>query len=630
MRFATRLLSTTLAAAVIIAAPTRLVWALINPNYTPADLVVDSERILLLKVSFPKDNRAVAEVVETIVGEAWPDKVLTLSMGEPHGGDEQIVASAFHEGRPATAVLFLKKADQAGPGGGEKPAGYIQINAAWFAVYRVDNRFWLDKDKDDISAVWAGSAAMLARAVRYAHKDLGARFPVRAELSWSSDLQLGKLGAPPNGVIAADFGGTLGACAVVLCDVGDRIYRTGENGAPPADITEKTKLATASKLAATADLNGDGRIDLALWDGRQLRLALQTATGTFEVHAADAHLKECMSLATFDAGEKRGVGLIAGTAAGPIVLVPAGDAAYTATLLANESPRALGQTGVFVVADCDNDGRADIIQVGKEGVAVHAGRSSGTFAAPEVSKVDLPCLPRMAVVGDYDGDGNLDLVVAGKGSLTLLRRDESGQWENITYATGELAYHGNQSEPTFTALAPCDPNLDGRQGVAAFYADRKPMLFFNRGFGCFGWARELDPSGGESMQPASQTPAAFEAHAALSGGQSAGMILDLNGDLLPDMLGVDGSNRVWAIFTRTARAQTNVLTIAAAVSQRGPLTVAIHDGKRVSGAYLIEPGHPAHIGRERRGPVTLSWKDAAGKETRRTVVVLKSMRVEIP
>ena len=72
----------------------------------------------------------------------------------------------------------------------------------------------------------------------------------------------------------------------------------------------------------------------------------------------------------------------------------------------------------------------------------------------------------------------------GEGGPAMLCRREAGQWANQACVTCELAYHGDQNAPRVVGAAGADVNSDGRQGVALFCAERKPMLFFNRGFAC--------------------------------------------------------------------------------------------------------------------------------------------------
>jgi hypothetical protein len=167
------------------------------------------------------------------------------------------------------------------------------------------------------------------------------------------------------------------------------------------------------------------------------------------------------------------------------------------------------------------------------------------------------------------------------------------------------------------------------------YTDRKPLLFFNRGFGCFGWARELDPAGfvgeGAAMAPAdAATPKEpLKGWRALEVGQAAGAVLDMNGDNAPDLFAVTaGTPEAWVLYGENqAGAQLRWLQVSAAA----PVTLTVRDRNRVAGMYVVRPGMPTAIARPQAGAVTLEWMDAAGKPASQKVVVLKPVtRVTLP
>ncbi|MCY3019349.1 MAG: VCBS repeat-containing protein [Planctomycetota bacterium] len=240
--------------------------------------------------------------------------------------------------------------------------------------------------------------------------------------------------------------------------------------------------------------------------------------------------------------------------------------------------------------------------------------------------------PRAAVCGDFDADGLLDVIVAGRDGLALLSRESADRWSNVTYLTGELAYHGNANRPQITACALCDVNTDGRQGMAMFYADRKPLLFFNRGFACFGWARELnlDPAAAAAglglpddptPQPKPETTAGPED---LKQGQTTGVIVDLNGDGVPDMLAVGVKEReVWAVFGRRQQGPPRrTCTLALPPTAPGPVTVTVREGRRIASMYVVRPGIPVSVGCAQAGPLALAWVGPDGKAVSREVLLV--------
>jgi hypothetical protein len=174
-------------------------------------------------------------------------------------------------------------------------------------------------------------------------------------------------------------------------------------------------------------------------------------------------------------------------------------------------------------------------------------------------------------------------------------------------------------------------NTDGRQGMALFYADRKPLLFFNRGFACFGWARELDfdpsaalPVTGPAEENSATSKPANVAPEDLKPGQMAGAIVDLNGDGLPDMLAVGAKAReVWAVFGRREQSVTGrTCRLTLPPSALGPVTVTVRDERRATGMYVVRPGIPALVARAEAGRMTLRWTGPDQKAITREVELI--------
>lgn len=606
--------------AVIWAAGTGQLQAIINPRFTPAEMVRQAVRIFVLEVSLPQEGAVSARVVRALKGGAGAPEKISLALspnGEPSAED---VASAFEGGRSAAAVLLLSRRGQRGDE--DAPAGVIQINTRWFAVVGTEGRWRLAADKRDMFSVWAGSAEMLARAVQYVLDDPRAAFPVKSQLSWGGEALVGTMGGRPAAClwIAADDG-TGGL--LVLSSGGDRLWRWG--GGRTAEVS----LPGASQLACPGDFDGDGRIDLACWDGKTVKLAQRRTNGTFFTAGDGLALDDCLSLEAIDVGGGRG--LLAGTSDGPrIIRIDDRGAMSPAEPLTGPAKQAASgrAAGPCVAADVDGDGRCDIVQVREGGLAIWRGGDGGRYGSAEIAAVNVVRRPRTVICGDYDADGKLDLLVGGSDGLALLMRDENGSWHNVNVISGELAYHGNANQPEVAALSPCDINGDGRQGMAAFYPRRSPLVFFNRGFACFGWARELDfAASGEAeaanvMDPLAlgQAPQAkLKAAEALQRGSLAGVMADFDGDGSADMAAVDSTGKVWAVMGRLEGARGRVLTVRLGARARGPVVVRCHDEKRLRGMYLLRPGLPVMVGREQGCAVSLRWLAADGRPHSRNI-----------
>ena len=398
----------------------------INPRFTPVDLVRTSKQIVALRVSVPKDKVVMGEVMTTLKGEAPSEKQLEFEIDRRRDLASAEVIDAFGAEKTATAVLVLRGGDESSD---DAPAGAMQIGIRWFAVFREQGKWRLGQDRQDLFAVWAGSAEKLIEGTRYVLADPAASFPVRSDITWESDVHLGKLPGQANACLVADFGEPTGLCVLVLSESGDRVYRVAVKGPEPIDITSKLRLSTASKLATPGDFNGDGRMDLATWDGDRVQVALQTASGTVAVQASGAKLTGCLSLDTIAVGEPAQAGLLAGTADGPVLLIPDHDGGFDTRKVASPAGgvnrSGLGPGGICAVADFNVDGHSDIVELFTGGTVFYAGTASGQFEKPITTNVGMVASPCSSVCGDYDADGRLDLVVAGEDGIALLTEGQS-------------------------------------------------------------------------------------------------------------------------------------------------------------------------------------------------------------
>jgi hypothetical protein len=521
----------------------------------------------------------------------------------------------------------------------EEPTGALQIGVSWFGVYGPPGQWRLDADDQGLLMVWAGSAQMLAGAVRYVVNDPTADFPVRSELIWTSDWKLGSLGGPANGCLVVDLGPPHGRCVLALSDRGDRLFGRVREGEQVVDLTGSLRLGTASKRAAPADYDGDGRMDLACHDGARLLLALQGPDGAFSDRRPAIDLPNCRSLEAVDLGDPPRPGVLAGAPDGPLLLQPVGNGSLASRKLM--APRdsalreALGPGGVSVAADVNDDGRWDVLALYSRGMLLFGGQRAGRFQRPATIKIETVHNPRFAICGDYDADRRLDVMVAGDDGVALLRQSDGRSWENRTVITGELDYHGNANQPRIVGACPCDVNNDGRQSVALFHPQENPMLFFNRGFACFGLARELlltggavleDPLAGLDAPGGERLPAAE----ALQFGQSGGVVLDVNSDGAQDLVAADLQGEVWALLGEPRDGGSALaLEIARAPHAAGPLTVRVSNNRRYLGAHVVKPGVPAFVGCAAKGPYLLQWKERDGQPRSRRVIVIRNTRVEL-
>ncbi len=238
--------------------------------------------------------------------------------------------------------------------------------------------------------------------------------------------------------------------------------------------------------AAAADLDGDGKIDLAVcnYGSNDVSVLLNLGAGTFA--AALEH--EEAGASSVAVGDLDGDGspdvAVAGVYSGVGVFLNQGKGVFESATDCSTKGNVPYSTSSVAIADLDGDGKPDLAAANPDSgiVAVLLNGGKGAFL-PAINYWELPA-PRAVVAADFDGDGRIDLaetnhLVAdpGSGVVEVL----FNQGKAVFGAPVEYFVGGQQS-----SLAVADVNGDGRPDLAFTNRDGNTMsVLINSGKGMF-------------------------------------------------------------------------------------------------------------------------------------------------
>ena len=160
---------------------------------------------------------------------------------------------------------------------------------------------------------------------------------------------------------------------------------------------------------AAADLNGDGRMDLALATSTagMVDVVLGNGDGTFQPATAYSTEGVANTVSIADANLDGFADLVVGTSFTAILLGDGSGSFGPAAIyrIGQNFERGFARVGYF-----NNDQIPDIVGNGVSSeIAVAFGRANGAFSAPRVYPIGLRGLDS----ADFDGDGHADVVVGG-------------------------------------------------------------------------------------------------------------------------------------------------------------------------------------------------------------------------
>jgi len=617
--------------AVVIAAVV-LLWgsaahALINPTFTPIHLVKQSKLIVSVDLKQGKSiDQYDAFILEVLKGKTEL-KAIHLDLSKAR--DEQNADSFRKLAAAGAPALFFVGEFPAQDGNAPQLAGLLSVSGRWASCVSTPDGNWLfDNIEGKFQAVWAGGTDMLRRAVDYILTDDEPDMPVSDGVAWNKEaVQIAKLDGQIRSVRTVDVDGDGRQMLFVARDSGDRLLVYDATTQKFTDITGARGLQSKSQAFAWGDFSGQGKLALYSFDGKALSLHVPQADGTFKAQAVDAAAAlagGCVGLSALDGGVKgRASLLVSAVDTCPVLVALDADNKPAVTVLTAEGIdlKKLGAPGASLVADFDGDALADILALRESGSVLFRGLAAGKFAPGVACAVQLGKSPSGACLGDFDADGRFDVLGVNAAGTYVWQNEGAGKFTETLNLSGEMAYIGGVGG---VDCMTGDVNNDGRQDVLIAYGrnnDACPIIFFNRGFRCFGHAHTLDLAENNLLDAAKQ-------------GQQTACLGDFNGDGAQDMALALRNGELWIFFRANQNQETRVAlaSLPTGGACKGPVTVTGWIGKRGLGAWNVQPGvTQAFICRSDAGPVTLKWRLPGGQEQTKEVVLEKAgtLKVEI-
>lgn len=611
--------------------------ALINPNFTPLELVDQGKFIALVKVGTAKDGKVPIEVIRVMKGKK-PTAKLAFDLSTcPLKAHIETVEKMLKANGDTPTILFVGPFEEGegGEGGGEfidegemegegeEEEGptkvFLNILGKWLAFAPNEknaNLYEFESINTHLLATWNGGTDMFTKEIDYIVKNPeDATCPVNAGTEWDEEIKLGKATGKVTDIMAVDLKGTGVMSVYVAAESGDHLYVYDAKKGAFANQAAAVGLAAKSKASSWGDFNGDGTLDLVSWDGAKLTLLAQGKDGKFAAKEAKFSAKlpaDVLSFDTMAVGEKGKAGLVVSTKAAPVVAASSADgSSFEVKVLTGPAmDKKAGPAGKCLVSDFSGDGVCDIIQPFGWGGILYKAEKPGVIGKGEKCENGLGKGASDSYIGDWDHDGLMDVFAVSESGCLLWHNRGNCKFEQTMGLTGEPSYI---AQPGGTGGCTSDFNNDGRQDFLILYmgdpkiegSGGRPLFFFNRGWRSFGHGHQID------LQEQEILPEALK-------GQQAGTLADFNGDGAEEFVFAMMNGEIWMLTQDVgddpALGVKVVLPLDA--GNAGPVMVTGWNDKYCMGTWAVTAGgRSGFYGyQDADEKCKLKWKFPGGKE----------------
>lgn len=240
------------------------------------------------------------------------------------------------------------------------------------------------------------------------------------------------MGTAPNSVVVGDFNDD-GTSDIAAADVFTNAVWVSL-GKTDGTFSAPVKYAVEAPSAmVAADFNGDGTPDLATLDEStaEVSILLGDGRGGFGVPSRFAAWPGQPLLGTMAVGDLNGDGrldvAVANQDSGIAILLGDGRGNLGKATIVSTGPESSSRPTGIVLSDIDGDGKLDIAisDWGTENVLIFKANGDGSFASPVTTGIGFGDGPRWLAAADFDHDARTDFVTANDTSNVSVLMNKS-------------------------------------------------------------------------------------------------------------------------------------------------------------------------------------------------------------